>query len=79
MKKLYITLAILFAALTTIAPNVIAHEKKAATTPVVEEATANIPEIEILATMNQKSKAPNRIWVGTFQLVWNELDRKSVV
>lgn len=28
MKKLYITLAILFAALTTIAPNVIAHEKK---------------------------------------------------
>lgn len=73
MKKLYITLAILFAALTTIAPNVIAHEKKAATTPVVEEATANIPEIEILATMNQKSKAPNRIWVGTFQLVWNEL------
>ena len=56
MKKLYITLAILFAALTTIAPNVIAHEKKTATTPVVEEATANIPEIEILATKKQSSK-----------------------
>ena len=75
MKKLYLTLAILFATLIAIAPNVIAHEKKVenAKTPAVEETVENIPDIEVLATMKQKSKAPNRIWVGTFQLVWNEL------
>ena len=34
--------------------------------------------IEVLPTMNTQSTAQNRIWVGTFQLVWNELTDKIV-
>ena len=74
MKKLYISLAILFATLVGIVPNVIAHEKKVEEqTPVVEQTETKVPDIEVLATMNQESQAQNRIWVGTFQIVWNEL------
>lgn len=29
--------------------------------------------IDVLPTMTTKSESPNRIWVGTFQLVWNEM------
>ena len=35
--------------------------------------TEEAKEIELLPTMNSESNAPNRIWVGTFQIVWNEV------
>lgn len=70
MKKLYVTLAILFATLLGLAPCTFANEEQAdaAATPVVNE----VKSIEVLPTMNWKSDATNRIWVGTFQIVWNE-------
>lgn len=33
---------------------------------------ANETKIEVVPTMKSESTAPNRIWVGTFQIVWNE-------
>ncbi len=33
---------------------------------------ANETKIEVVPTMKTESSAPNRIWVGTFQIVWNE-------
>lgn len=30
-------------------------------------------ELDVLPTMNTKSDAKNQVWVGTFQLVWNDL------
>ena len=29
--------------------------------------------VDVLPTMTTQSDNPNRIWVGTFQLVWNEM------
>lgn len=54
MKKLFITLAILFAAFSGLS------------------SYANETKIEVVPTMKSESTAPNRIWVGTFQIVWNE-------
>ena len=54
MKKLYLTLAILFATLLSFNSQALAKD------------------IEVLPTMNSKSVAQNQIWVGTFQIVWNE-------
>lgn len=31
------------------------------------------PNLEILPTMQSKSTATNQVWVGTFQLIWNDL------
>jgi len=56
MKKLLITLAIVLAILGGTWQNVMAQDKS----------------IELLPTMNTQSSTPNRVWVGTFQIVWNE-------
>ncbi len=78
MKKLYISLAILFATLIGLMPNAFAQEKavqeevSAVETPADQTPAVDVPAIDILATMNQQSDSPNRIWVGTFQIVWNE-------
>ncbi len=60
MKKILVSLAILVAMIGGIS------------TAQAQE----VNSIEVLPTMNTQSTAQNRIWVGTFQLVWNELTDK---
>lgn len=62
MKKILVSLAILVAIIGGIS------------TAQAQE----VNSIEVLPTMNTQSTAQNRIWVGTFQLVWNELTDKIV-
>lgn len=62
MKKIFVSLAILVAMIGGIS------------TAQAQE----VNSIEVLPTMNTQSTAQNRIWVGTFQLVWNELTDKIV-
>jgi len=56
MKKLLVTLAILIGVFAGIVPSF----------------AQTSSDIELLPTMNTQSSGPNRIWVGTFQIVWNE-------
>lgn len=35
-------------------------------------------DIDVLATMNSRSASPDRVWVGTFQLAWNDLMDKII-
>lgn len=58
MKKLIISLALLLTMISGFANQSNAAEQK---------------QIEILPTMASESIVPNRIWVGTFQIVWNEV------
>lgn len=62
MKKILVSLAILVAMIGGIS------------TAQAQE----VNSIKVLPTMNTQSTAQNRIWVGTFQLVWNELTDKIV-
>lgn len=62
MKKILVSLAILVAMIGGIS------------TAQAQE----VNSIEVLPTMNTQSTTKNRIWVGTFQLVWNELTDKIV-
>ncbi len=62
MKKLLVSLAILVAMIGGLS----------------SAQAQEIKSIEVLPTMNTQSTAQNRIWVGTFQLVWNELTDKIV-
>lgn len=62
MKKILVSLAILVAMIGGIS---IAQAQE-------------VNSIDVLPTMNTQSTAQNRIWVGTFQLVWNELTDKIV-
>lgn len=62
MKKILVSLAILVAMIGGIS------------TAQAQE----VNSIEVLPTMNTQSTAQNRIWVGTFQLVWNELTDEIV-
>ncbi len=39
----------------------------------VPDTVEKVKDIDLLPTMNSESKSPNRIWVGTFQIVWNEV------
>ena len=47
-------------------------KKKPKPTP-AQEVLTPAPDLEILPTMNTVSNAKNQVWVGTFQLVWNDL------
>lgn len=89
MKKLLICLALLCALLTAITTQSLATEENQTpvaeqqntvieqqeeNTQVLEETPViENTRIEVLPTMTTESTAGNRIWVGTFQLVWNEI------
>lgn len=72
MKKLHIALAILVCTIMSLSLKVIANETQ---TPAAEQTQAveQVKDIEIIPTMTSPSLSPNRIWVGTFQIVWNEM------
>lgn len=74
MKKLYILLTVMCVVLGGLFHGISAEDvipADTSQTSVAEE--PSVPDIDVLATINQASSSPNRIWVGTFQIVWNEV------
>jgi len=67
MKKILFTLVII----STMLLGVSTFAKNAQETP-IETETATAKSIGIVPTMTTVSYSQNRIWVGTFQIVWNE-------
>jgi hypothetical protein len=71
MKKLLVALSAL-ALITGFSTTVFGAEEENQVQTVAQK------NIEILPTMNTKSSNPNRVWVGTFQIVWNEFSENLV-
>ncbi len=75
MKK-YISLFIVITLLITASLSASAcgwkFKKKSKDVKVIE-CPVNQSDFEILPTMNTVSNAKNQVWVGTFQLIWNDL------
>lgn len=68
MKK-FLSLFVSLVLLASIIPAVKACHKKAYTQPETEKSDKTV----VLPTMNEKVATGNTIWVGTFQIVWNEV------
>lgn len=82
-KRICLLLAVGIISITTLSANAChkflnknAAEQSRATMKEIEVSVVQPTEIkdfEIIPTMNTVSKAKNRVWVGTFQLIWNDL------
>lgn len=73
-KRLCLILALGVLCSTALSANAFSWKfwkKNDSSTQVVE--VKNSAKFEILPTMNTVSNAKNQVWVGTFQLIWNDL------